>query len=142
VTLAGTDILTGKMSGCWLVIFDYRGVRSAGHIGTDTDPDTPNSIQAKNAWRNAVNNGQITPVAAFKPTALPKGILDRQHQGLFYYGAFEPNGNVYTVVLDCLSHQPTAYNMGLTPANTLPHPGLHRIAHVFPMGTSPDVPEF
>src|SRR5258708_2431768 len=30
VPLAGPDILTGRMSGCWLVIFDFNAVRYAG----------------------------------------------------------------------------------------------------------------
>lgn len=128
VQLAGSDILTGTMSGCWLVIFDLNGTDYAGHIGTDTDPNTPNSLQAKAAWRNAVNAGHITPNAAFNPVgaALPMGALNTHGESPEFYGAFEPNGNVYTVVL------------------TIPGHGgnLRRIASVHAMPTTADVTAF
>jgi hypothetical protein len=101
VPLAGADILTGRMSGCWLVIFDYNGTRYAGHIGTDTSPTSANTIQAKAAWRNAVAANQITPVAAFNPVGpnLPMGTLNLKNEAPEFYGAFKASGAVCTVVL-------------------------------------------
>ena len=101
VPLTGGDILTGKMSGCWLVIFQFNGARYAGHIGTEDAPTTPNSLQAKAAWRNAVNANQIVPVAAFNPVGNlpPNGTLNLKNEAAEFYGAFEPTGHVYTVVM-------------------------------------------
>jgi len=127
--LAGPDILTGTMSGCWLVIFQYNGVRYAGHIGTDTSPVSANTLQARAAWRNAVNANQIVPVAAFNPVGPnlpPVGALNLQNEAPEFYGAYSANGNVYTVVL------------------TKSHEGGfgRRIARVVQMPTTPDVTAF
>ena len=67
ISLNGGDVLTGTMSGCWLVVFRHNGNTYAGHIGTDTNSTNANTVQAKAAWRNAVAAGQITPIAAFNP---------------------------------------------------------------------------
>jgi hypothetical protein len=102
VPLAGADILTGPMSGCWLVIFQYNGVRHAGHIGTDTSPTSANTLQARAAWRNAVNANRIVPVAAFNPVGpnLPAlGTLNLKNEAAEFYGAYTANGIVYTVLL-------------------------------------------
>lgn len=129
VPLAGADILTGRMSGCWLVIFQYNGQQYAGHIGTELTPTTPNSVQAKAAWRNAVNAGHITPVAAFNPVGpgLPaQAALNLKGEAPEFFGAFESTGTVYTAVL------------------TIPGAGgtERRIARVVRMATTPDVTDF
>lgn len=129
VPLAGADILTGKMSGCWLVIFSRNGVQYAGHIGTDTNPTSTNTLQARAAWRNAVNANQIVPVAAFNPVGPslpPLNQLNLKGEAPEFYGAYTPNGNMYTVVL------------------TAPGTGgpTRRIARVVQMPTTPDVTAF
>ncbi|TLM79368.1 hypothetical protein ACONUD_13265 [Microbulbifer harenosus] len=129
VPLAGADILTGRMSGCWLVIFRFQGVDYAGHIGTDTAPDTPASLQAKAAWRNAVNTQQIQPIAAFNPVGpnLPAtNMLNIRGEAPEFYGAFEQSGQVYTVVLTAPGYGGTA----------------RRIARVVQMQTTQDVTDF
>jgi hypothetical protein len=45
-----TDVLTGPMSGCWITLYTRNGARSVGHIGTEDDPNTQNSRDAKNSW--------------------------------------------------------------------------------------------
>lgn len=64
--LAGTDILTGPMSGCWIVIFTMGGVSYVGHIGTH-EPGSPATLGVKAAWAAAFNAGTVAPVAAFQP---------------------------------------------------------------------------
>ena len=125
VPLAGGDILTGKMSGCWLVIFQLNGALYAGHIGTEDAPTSANSLQAKAAWRNAVNANQIAPVAAFNPVANlpPNGTLNLKNEAAEFYGAFEPSGQVYTVVMTVKGTS-------------------RRIARVLPRPTTPDVVGF
>jgi hypothetical protein len=107
VPLAGSDILTGKMSGCWLVIFRRNGVQYAGHIGTADSPISADTLQAQAAWRNAVNAGHIIPVAAFNPVGpnLPAfGTLNLKNEAPEFYGAFSANGNMYTVVFTAPGH--------------------------------------
>lgn len=65
--LAGSDILTGPFSGCWVPIFTLGGTQYAGHIGTFETADTPESIQAKNAWTAATALPGFTLHAAFNP---------------------------------------------------------------------------
>ena len=50
--LAGADILTGPMSGCWVVIFTMAGVSYVGHIGTH-DPNSVATLGVKAAWAAA-----------------------------------------------------------------------------------------
>ena len=100
MTLAGADILTGKMSGCWLTIFQYNGAYYAGHIGTSVSSTSALTVQAKAAWRNAVAANHITPIAAFNPIAgFNMHNLNLQGQAAEFYGAWEPTRSVYTVVL-------------------------------------------
>src|SRR5258705_7142592 len=59
-------IITGKMSGCWLVLFTMNGQTYFGHIGTH-DTDIPTTLRVKNAWKMALNHKMITPFRAFQP---------------------------------------------------------------------------
>lgn len=65
--LAGADILTGKMSGCWVVIFTMDDTKYVAHIGTHGSPITPPTLQVKAAWAAAVLAGTVTPIAAYRP---------------------------------------------------------------------------
>ena len=58
-----TPIFTGFMSGCWLVLFTYQGVRYFGHIGTDTAPDSTKSTTAKSVFRTALTGQAPLPGA-------------------------------------------------------------------------------
>lgn len=64
--LAGADILTGPMSGCWIVIFNMAGLPYVGHIGT-ADPGSAQTLQVKAAWAAAFAAGTVQPIAAFQP---------------------------------------------------------------------------
>lgn len=130
VPLAGSDILTGTMTGCWLVIFTRNGVRYAGHIGTFNDANTPESIQAKAAWRGAVNAGLITPVAAVNPvgpTLPPFSAMNLKNGVASIYGGLTPSGTIYTIVFSLTG-------VGGT--------GPARIAHVAQVPTTQDVTAF
>lgn len=61
-------ILTGKMSGCWLVLFRIRGQLCFGHIGTDSNNRNVTE-DVKNAWKVAIGRGLIQPVRAMNPAA-------------------------------------------------------------------------
>lgn len=130
VPLDGTDILTGKMTGCWLVIFRRNGVHYAAHIGTHENAASANTIQVKAAWRNAVNAELIQPVAAFNPTgpSLPAlGTLNLKNEVPEFYGGYTAAGVMYTVVLTCCSPNSST---------------LRRIAKVVQMPVTTDVTAF
>jgi hypothetical protein len=54
VPFNGTDVLTGKMSGCPLVVFQLGGIVQAGHLGTIVGDAVTNAavLGAWNAWAN------------------------------------------------------------------------------------------
>lgn len=127
ISLSGGDVLTGTMSGCWLVVFRHNGIEYAGHIGTDTSPATPNTIQAKAAWRNAVTAGTITPIAAFNPVGTTQPAPQNlKGEAAEFYGAFSTTGQCYNVILT------STRDSGRT----------RRIAHVANSATTVDVTAF
>ena len=68
VQLSWGDVLTGPMSGCWLVIYRTNGIEYAGHIGTVDNPGSPQSIAVKEAWyKFAPLAGQGNLIAGFNP---------------------------------------------------------------------------
>lgn len=69
VPLRTTTVVTGEMSGCWLIIFrlNATGQVCFGHIGTFQDSSHSDTKEAIQAWKIAVRSGQITPIRAFNP---------------------------------------------------------------------------
>ncbi|MCB9524907.1 MAG: hypothetical protein H6702_16225 [Myxococcales bacterium] len=100
--LQGPEILTGRMTGCWLTTFTFNGQRYAGHVGTDSN-SAENTQRAKDAWRNAMADYAITCHQAVKPTAndqLPPGNMGlAPNEGFELYGAWGQDGSVYSLIL-------------------------------------------
>lgn len=116
------------MSGCWLAIFMHNNTRYVGHVGTDVDK-ADITEKAKSAWRDAVDEGRITPVSAFNPVGpnLPQiNRLNLKEDAAEFYGLYEPNGSAYTVVLGALARDPKR----------------RRIAKVCAMNTNGDINVF
>jgi hypothetical protein len=68
VQLPWGDVLTGPMSGCWLVIYKRNGIKYVGHIGTAENTTSPQSIAAKEAWyKFAPLAGEGNLIAGFNP---------------------------------------------------------------------------
>jgi hypothetical protein len=64
----GGDVLTGPMSGCWVVVFKRNGIEYVGHIGTVTSPNDPQSIAVKTAWyKFARGAGPGDEISGFNP---------------------------------------------------------------------------
>lgn len=67
VALVGVDVLTGPMSGCWLVTYRKpNGVPHAGHLGTNiADPNA--TLAVNTAWNNfaLANPGDV--IGGFNP---------------------------------------------------------------------------
>jgi hypothetical protein len=80
VPLSSGDVLTGPMSGCWLVIYRQNGVESVGHIGTADSPPSPQSKAAKEARHRFANTVARTSdlIAGFNPARAWTGFPARQ----------------------------------------------------------------
>jgi hypothetical protein len=52
VQVAGVDVLTGPMSGCWIVSYFRAGHHRIGHVGTVMTALDPQSVAARTAWNN------------------------------------------------------------------------------------------
>jgi hypothetical protein len=63
----GRDVLTGPMSGCWIVTYLRGGVRYVGHIGTEDEPTSANTIKARTAWNNFVTTLAVGARDGFNP---------------------------------------------------------------------------
>jgi len=87
-------VITGEMSGCWLLIFDLNGQRCFGHIGTYLSSNDPNTLDAINAWKIAVRSGKVTLILGFNPVTV--GMPTQKT-----FGAVDGNGRqLYTIGLD------------------------------------------
>jgi hypothetical protein len=65
---SGKDVLTGPMSGCWVVVFRRNGIEYVGHIGTGMTSNDPQSIAVKKAWYTfARGAGPGDVIAGFNP---------------------------------------------------------------------------
>lgn len=108
------DVLTGPMSGCWLVIFRLNGVVQGGHIGTamgGADAPTAETLAAKAAWKQWAAAHAADVLKAFQPCkgeqdpVKKKG--DRSWLGTkpSYWGLMEKNGpklySIATYRQDC-----------------------------------------
>lgn len=107
--LAGSDILTGPMSGCWVVIFNMAGIPYVAHIGT-YDPGSPATLQVKAAWAAAFAAGTVQPIAAFQPNRH----LAPATPGLYftYYGLVTSGQSLHAMRLDRTDHHATLNQIG------------------------------
>lgn len=94
------DILTGPMSGCWLMLYTQGGQAFACHIGTTDIPEQ--TLAVKEAWRrfatDAPQNGvQIVsgfnPARAF-PSPPPRKPSDAAPE---IYGLITTTGHLYSI---------------------------------------------
>ncbi|HEX3877401.1 MAG TPA: hypothetical protein VHW24_10465 [Bryobacteraceae bacterium] len=102
VDLVGSDVLTGPMSGCWLI--SYRkpnGVPHAAHLGTDVASPV-GTAAVNNTWNNyaIANPGNV--IGGFNPLrhwngALPVGRPGENGTPRFF-GLFTTAGQYYTIV--------------------------------------------
>ncbi len=81
----GLDIVTGDMSGCWLVAYSVGGTARLAHVGTDY-MSAPNSTLVKRTWDFTAQQADHTMLAGFQPNAawdghFPAAIKDWSVQG-------------------------------------------------------------
>lgn len=80
-TVLDRDILTGEMSGCYIVTYRRAGAVRVGHIGT-TQRDKPGedsepTRKVKENWRRQIDNGQITVIGGFDPSGAMRPFQDQ-----------------------------------------------------------------
>jgi len=97
VQLAGVDVLTGPMSGCWISRYTKNGNTYVGHVGTDVNSQA-NTTQAKDAWNQfaAGKNG----ITGFNPSnhwALNPVPSTGNDGGFCIYGLITAAGSFYSV---------------------------------------------
>lgn len=91
--LAGVDVLTGPMSGCWIMVYTHEGVTKVGHVGTFLKPTDQKSIAAKAAW--AAFTQQVPApqlIAGFNP------FTHWKERGFPLKVGDDGNGSVYALV--------------------------------------------
>lgn len=67
VDFGGIDVLTGPMSGCWIMNYKIGGIEYVGHVGTFNDPHTPQTIAAKAAWNAFAVANPLSVLGGFRP---------------------------------------------------------------------------
>ncbi|MBS1872160.1 MAG: hypothetical protein JSU00_03030 [Acidobacteria bacterium] len=123
VQMGGSDVLTGPMSGCDLVMYRRAGVTYAGHLGTDVGADAQNA-SVKATWNGfAVASGQANIIGGFNPFlgwvgAYPVANANDLGAPIFF-GLYTTAGVFYTLVL---------FSQRQAAGSTAAHPSLRRIA--------------
>jgi hypothetical protein len=69
-SLSDVDILTGPMTGCWVVIFKRDNKLSVAHIGTVNTPDSKESVAVKKGWGSVQKKDLI---GGFNPASIWNG---------------------------------------------------------------------
>ena len=81
VALTNMDVLTGPMSGCWLVLYRKANrVRHAGHLGTDVaSPGRTTAVN--NAWNTFATTNAADVIGGFNPLRHWAGPLPARKKG-------------------------------------------------------------
>jgi hypothetical protein len=82
------SILTGWMSGCWLALVQVNGVEYFAHVGTDDNPNHPNTLAVKNGIKLAIGTSALSVLQAFQPVC-PTSVKR--------IGVISPSRNFYTL---------------------------------------------
>jgi hypothetical protein len=102
VPLENSPVITGPMSGCWLMSYRNDNERKtyAVHIGTDEIDPTATSL-VKEAWNTLTREPGKTVVGGFKPgprrhTPLPK-CKEGESDSPTFLGIFATDGKYYSI---------------------------------------------
>jgi hypothetical protein len=99
VAFGNLDVLTGPMSGCWIMKYKIAGIEYIGHVGTFNKADSPQSIASKTAWNAFANANPLDVVGGFKPKwngVWPPSIKGDNTTGQTTFGLVT-GGDYYTV---------------------------------------------
>lgn len=94
-------MLTGEMSGCWIVLYKRDGIEYVGHIGTFSTPTDPLTLVVRNAWMvfaTTVPPGDV--IAGFNPLRDWRGDMPAQLTGegpAAIYGLVTASRELYSI---------------------------------------------
>jgi hypothetical protein len=123
-----TDVLTGPMSGCWLVTYRKpNGVPHCGHLGTDVASQA-NTDGVNNTWNNFAVASAGDVIGGFNPFrwwnanhAIP--VAKTGENGVpRFFGLYTTTGEYYTMVAFQVLATPALLRIAgirLTPSSTL-----------------------
>jgi hypothetical protein len=99
VPLGTTDLLTGRMTGCYVVVYDDNGTVKVAHVGTETSKPAENT-QLKNAWNAFAASPGITIIKGFKPSDSVQAVTGpKGFSQLFIIGGVTVKQDLFTLVL-------------------------------------------
>ncbi len=118
----GLDIITGPMSGCWIVNYmkesEFR--QYTGHIGTYNTTDSPESVAAKAKWRELITKG-VKPIVGFCPSSVAFDTKEGQQLNAadpIIYALVTDTKMLYTIIIwrvpgiDAHGHAATKFKLG------------------------------
>lgn len=62
-------VFTGWMSGCWIALVSIGGQTFVLHVGTDTAPNSTNTITVKNEIKVAIGTKALTMIQTWQPAS-------------------------------------------------------------------------
>lgn len=103
VALVGSDVLTGPMSGCWLVTYRKpSGVPHAAHLGTDISSQTKTDA-VNNAWNAFALAHPGDVIGGFNPLRHWNGAIPAKKKGEpsapRFFGLYTTAGQFYILVV-------------------------------------------
>ncbi len=103
VALVGSDVLTGPMSGCWLVTYRKpSGVPYAAHLGTDV-ASIPRTTAVNAAWNALALANPVDIIGGFNPLRHWNGNFPNRKNSEpalapKIFGLYTISGDYYTIV--------------------------------------------
>lgn len=69
--LTGRAVLSGKFTGCWMVVYNWFGMTRVGHIGT-AEPGLPETVSVHRVWDEFRRDHPNWVLRAFKPYSMDR----------------------------------------------------------------------
>lgn len=102
VPLGNLDVLSGAFTGCWMTVYRMGGREYVGHIGTEDNPNSANSVQVKQAWNAFAGGMGINPgaIMGFQPHRVLALRAFQFSHPFKVLGLVTPNKNFYSIVIE------------------------------------------
>jgi hypothetical protein len=102
IPLGSSDVLTGRMTGCYVVVYTENNVTKVAHVGTESTQPKANN-QLKQSWNAFCASPGVTVIKGFKPSDyVPVGAKNAPPKGfsfLFTIGGVTSTLDLFTLVL-------------------------------------------
>ena len=133
INLGGMDVLTGPMSGCWVVIYKTKpnGIVHVGHIGTADNPTSPTTLAVKETWQNFAAANPNDFIAGFNPAnawRVPPRPPKSGEMGFKIYGLVTADQKLYSIFTYIGSRQADNYTRhSIVGVKEIPRSGLRKL---------------